>query len=66
MVDCFNVFNITNYDAPSNVLNGSLVGTPGSINGTTPNVRTNIRQRGSGTFEVGANRQIQFAFRVSF
>jgi len=66
MMDVFNVFNRTNYDPPSNVLAGDLTGTAGHINGTTNANRTNFRQRGSGTFEQGANRQLQFGLRVSF
>jgi Carboxypeptidase regulatory-like domain len=64
--DAFNVFNRTSYDPPGNLLNGNLYGTPGSINGTLPSQRTNVRQRGSGTFEQGARRQMQAGLRISF
>ncbi len=64
--DVFNVFNRSSYDAPANLLNGTLSGQPDSINGTTPANRTNIRQRGSGTFEQGARRQMQAGLRISF
>jgi hypothetical protein len=64
--DAFNVFNRTSYDPPGNLLNGNLYGTPGSINGTVRSQRTNVRQRGSGTFEQGARRQMQAGLRISF
>ncbi len=64
--DVFNVFNRSSYDAPSDLLNGTLSGQPDSINGTTGADRTNIRQRGSGTFEQGARRQMQAGLRISF
>ncbi len=64
--DAFNVFNRTSYDPPGNILNSNLYGTPGSINGTTPETRTNVRQRGSGSFEQGARRQMQAGLRLSF
>jgi len=64
--DAFNIFNRTSYDPPGNLLNGNLYGTAGSINGTLANQRTNVRQRGSGTFEQGARRQMQAGLRISF
>lgn len=64
--DVFNLFNRSSYDAPGNMLNGVLSGQPGSINGTTRANRTNIRQRGSGTFEQGARRQMQAGLRLTF
>ncbi len=64
--DIFNVFNRSSYDAPANLLNGTLSGQPGTISGTIPSNRTNIRQRGSGTFEQGARRQMQAGLRISF
>jgi hypothetical protein len=64
--DAFNVFNRTSYDPPGNLLNGNLYGTVGSINGTLPDQRTNVRQRGSGTFEQGARRQMQAGLRLTF
>jgi hypothetical protein len=64
--DAFNIFNRTSYDPPGNLLNGNLYGVPGSINGTLAGQRTNVRQRGSGTFEQGARRQLQAGIRISF
>ncbi len=64
--DVFNIFNRSSYDAPENLLNGNLSGAPESINGTTAANRTNIRQRGSGTFEQGSRRQMQAGLRLTF
>ena len=64
--DVFNVFNRSSYDPPANILNGTLSGEPNTINGTTKANRTNIRQRGSGTFEQGARRQMQARLRITF
>lgn len=64
--DVFNVFNRSSYDPPANILNGTLSGEPNTINGTTKANRTNIRQRGSGTFEQGARRQMQAGLRITF
>jgi hypothetical protein len=64
--DIFNLFNRSSYDPPANILNGNLSGQPDTINGTTKANRTNIRQRGSGTFEQGARRQMQVGLRISF
>jgi hypothetical protein len=64
--DVFNVFNRSSYDPPANILNGNLTGQPDTINGTTMANRTNIRQRGSGTFEQGARRQMQAGLRIRF
>jgi hypothetical protein len=64
--DIFNGFNRSSYDPPANILNGNLTGQPDTINGTTKANRTNIRQRGSGTFEQGARRQMQAGLRISF
>ncbi len=64
--DVFNIFNRSSYDAPEDLLNGNLSGTAESISGTTPANRTNIRQRGSGTFEQGSRRQMQAGLRLTF
>ena len=64
--DVFNLFNRSSYDSPANTLSGTLSGQQATINGTTAANRTNIRQRGSGTFEQGARRQMQAGLRLSF
>ncbi|WP_158750794.1 TonB-dependent receptor [Acidobacterium sp. S8] len=64
--DVFNIFNRSSYDAPSDLLQGTLSGVAGTANGTTPSTRTNLRLRGSGTYEQGARRQMQAGLRISF
>jgi hypothetical protein len=66
MVEIFNLFNIANYDPPGNRLTAFLNGAPGSINGTTPGVRSNRYGLGSGSFAPGIPRAFQFGFRVDF
>ena len=66
MVEVFNLFNIANYDPPGRRLTAFLTGTPGSINGTTPGVRSNRYGLGSGSFAPGIPRAFQFGFRVDF
>ena len=78
-VSAYNIFNRQNYDAPGNILSGSLNGQQGSVNGTTAhnqpgcatNValctgRTNLVGLGSGVFSLGAPRALEFGFKVSF
>jgi hypothetical protein len=69
ILEVFNVFNIANYDPPGNRLGGAvstLSGGPGTINGTTPNNRSNRYGLGSGSFAPGIPRAFQFGFRVDF
>lgn len=66
MFDVFNLLNRTQFDPPGNLIAGDLTGTVGHINGTLPSQRTNFRQRGSGTFEQGASRQLQAGLRLTF
>jgi hypothetical protein len=66
MVEVFNLFNFANYDPPGNRLTALLNGAPGSINGTTPGVRSNRYGLGSGSFAPGIPRAFQFGIRVDF
>ena len=66
MVEVFNLFNVGNYDPPGNRLSGVLSGGPGSINGTTPGMRSNRYGLGSGSFAPGLPRAFQFGIRVEF
>jgi hypothetical protein len=65
-LEIFNLFNVANYDLPSNKLSGTLTGTVGSINGTTAADRPNRAGFGSGSFALGIPRSWQLALRVSF
>jgi hypothetical protein len=66
MVEVFNLFNFANFDTPGNRLGASLDGSPGSINGTSPDLRSNRFGLGSGSFAPGIPRAFQFGIRVGF
>src|SRR5271166_1877974 len=66
-VGFYNLFNFCNFDLPPNVLTGALSGAPGTINGTTPAERiTNRVGAGTGVFNLGAPRAMEFGMRISF
>jgi hypothetical protein len=63
----FNLFNFANFDLPPNALTGGLNGAAGSINGTGPADRiTNRVGAGTGVFNLGAPRAMEFGMRISF
>jgi len=63
----FNLFNMANFDLPPNALTGGLTGTSGSINGTTPVTRISNRVgAGTGVFNLGAPRAIEFGLNINF
>jgi hypothetical protein len=63
----FNLFNFANYDLPPNALTGGLTGTPGSINGTdAANRITNRVGAGTGVFQLGAPRSMEFGLSINF
>jgi hypothetical protein len=66
MIEVFNLFNVGNYDAPGNRLSGTLDGSIGSINGTSPNQRINRYGLGSGSFAAGIPRAFQLGVRLEF
>jgi Carboxypeptidase regulatory-like domain len=63
----FNVLNFANFNLPPNTLSGILSGGPGSLNGTTYN-QNNITRVGNGTgvYNVGAPRQIEWGLKFTF
>jgi hypothetical protein len=66
-VGFFNLFNFANFDLPPNVLTGGLTATAGSINGTTAATRiTNRVGAGTGVFNLGAPRAMEFGMRIAF
>ena len=66
-VGFFNLFNFVNYDLPPNALTGGLTGSPGSINGTTAATRiTNRVGAGTGVFNLGAPRAMEFGMNINF
>ncbi len=63
----FNLFNFANFDLPPNALTGALNGNAGSINGTTAADRiTNRVGAGTGVFNLGAPRAMEFGMRIAF
>jgi hypothetical protein len=63
----FNAFNMSNFDAPKNALSGNLNTGPGSVNGSTP--ADHLRNRtlpGSGVFNLGSPRAIEFGLKLKF
>ena len=66
-VGFYNLFNSANFDLPPNALTGALTASPGSINGTTAATRiTNRVGAGTGVFNLGAPRALEFGMRISF
>ena len=61
-VSVFNLFNIANY----NILDGTLDGSAGTFNGTTPALRTNLVRLGSGLYAFGAPRMFEWGLRLTF
>ncbi len=63
----FNLFNRQNYNSPTSLLNPTLDGAAGSINGTTRNDRQQfLLGLGSGVFALGTPRSIEFGIKVNF
>jgi len=70
-VSIFNAFNMSNFDLPGNTLSGVLnlasdTTTTGSVNSTTAATRTTRVLPGSGVFDLGAPRVIEFGLRLTF
>jgi hypothetical protein len=66
-VAMFNAINVGNFDAPGNTLNGFLNSGPGSVNGSTSldHGRTRVLP-GSGVFQLGSPRVVEFGLKLSF
>jgi len=63
----YNLFNFANFDLPGNTLNGLLLGSSGTVNGTTyADHNVNRVGVGSGVFAFGSPRQIEFGLKVNF
>jgi hypothetical protein len=66
-VGIYNAFNFANFDLPGNTLTGVLLGSPGSVNGTTyADHNVNRVGVGSGVFALGSPRQIEFGLTITF
>jgi hypothetical protein len=66
-VGFYNLFNFANFDLPPNTLTGALTNSAGTINGTTASERiTNRVGAGTGVFNLGAPRAMEFGMRIAF
>jgi hypothetical protein len=65
-VGFYNLFNLSNFDLPSNALTGSLTGAPGSINGTHSSDRNDRVGVGTGVFALGSPRVVEFGLKITF
>jgi hypothetical protein len=66
-VSFYNAFNFSNFDLPGSLLSGILTGGAGSVNGTD-SAHHNFTRVGVGTgvFDLGAPRTIEFGLKLSF
>lgn len=64
-VAVFNAFNNSNFDLPGNTMSGVL-NSPGSVNETTAANRNTRVLPGSGVFDLGAPRVVEFGLKLSF
>jgi hypothetical protein len=69
-VSVFNTFNMANFDLPGNTLSGNLApagaGPGGAVNSVTSATRTTRVGPGSGVFDLGAPRVIEFGLKMVF
>jgi hypothetical protein len=62
----FNIFNFSNFDSVGNNLQGSLSGNSGTINGTPQAGRPDRIGVGSGAFNFGTPRTIEWGLKLNF
>ncbi len=65
-VTFYNAFNFANFDAPANLPSGILNGAGGSVSNLTAANRGTRIGPGSGTFSLGAPRELEFALKLTF
>ncbi|MGC2723475.1 MAG: carboxypeptidase regulatory-like domain-containing protein, partial [Candidatus Acidiferrales bacterium] len=66
-VSFYNLFNFANFNIPGNVLSGILTGGAGSLNGTNYANANSVRVGvGTGVFDLGAPRTIEFGLKLTF
>ncbi|MFZ3214688.1 MAG: carboxypeptidase regulatory-like domain-containing protein [Candidatus Acidiferrales bacterium] len=65
-VSFFNVFNFANFDSVGNNLTGTLNGSTGSINGTIGALRQDRIGVGSGAFNFGSPRVVEWGLKFTF
>jgi len=62
----YNAFNFANFDGPANLPSGILNGVGGSVSNLTSANRSTRIGPGSGTFSLGAPRELEFALKFTF
>jgi Carboxypeptidase regulatory-like domain len=70
-VSFYNVFNFANFDLPGEIMSGLLTGSACSANGTVHgsaqyDCATDRVGLGTGVFQTGAPRQLEFGLKVTF
>jgi hypothetical protein len=66
-VSIYNAFNQSNLDGPGNTLSGVLNSGPGSVNGSTfADHQTTRILPGSGVFDLGSPRVMEFGLKFTF
>lgn len=66
-VGFYNLFNFANFDLPTSMMSGTLLGTPGTINGTDyAGHFVNRVGVGTGVYTLGSPREIEFGLDIKF
>jgi hypothetical protein len=65
-ISMFNAFNFANFDLPGNTLNGNLGGTGASLNSATVKNGSTRVLPGSGVFNLGSPRVVEFGMKLTF
>jgi hypothetical protein len=65
-VSLFNIFNFSNFDSAGNALVGTLNQSAGSINGTIQDGRPDRIGVGSGAFNFGSPRVVEWGLKLQF
>jgi hypothetical protein len=65
-VGFFNIFNFSNFDSVGNNLTGTLSGNSGTISGTVQSGRPDRIGVGSGAFNFGTPRTIEWGLKLNF
>ena len=65
-VALFNSFNFANFDLPGNTLNGNLGGTGASLNSATVKNGSTRVLPGSGVFNLGSPRVVEWGMKLTF
>lgn len=66
-VGFYNLFNFANFDLPTSMMSGTLLGAPGTINGTDyAGHFVNRVGVGTGVYTLGSPREIEFGLDIKF